>query len=204
MYCRKKKLYPAPPVTASQGAQEELDALNSAFQELCQWLSWVPDPPLQPLRTSGLPQCPSAVSRTVPCAMLKMLCHTQLTSTAQVPQGTLLAVLLPGGTETCSCAGPLAHPQPMVWPYSPGNSNTSMVQLDLTIYNAISFFFLVFRHTSYSHLGKKNLIQGQNFLKQKELIPSCSSPIRHTTHFSILSAPCHFVSSTDSWTVCSL
>lgn len=200
MYCRKKKLYPAPPVTASQGAQEELDALNSAFQELCQWLSWVPDPPLQPLRTSGLPQCPSAVSRTVPCAMLKMLCHKQLTSTAQVPQGTLLAVLLPGGTETCSCAGPLAHPQPIFsWQLKYIHGPTRSYHLQCHF-----LFFLVFRHTSYSHLGKKNLIQGQNFLKQKELIPSCSSPIRHTTHFSILSAPCHFVSSTDSWTVCSL
>lgn len=146
----------------------------------------------------------------LPYAMLKRLCHV-LSSPAQPrvsPQGTLLAVLLPGGQKLILVLA-LLHP------LAPGlnifswqlkyihDRNCSITKLELTIPTTMPFataFLLVFRHTLlYTHIwGKKNRIQGQNFLKQKEFIPACSSPKRHTTHFAILSAPCHFVSSTDS------
>lgn len=190
-----------------------VDVLKPAFQELCQWLSWVPDPPLQPLRTSRLPQCPSPGSMTVPklpYAMLKRLCHV-LSSPAQPrvsPQGTLLAVLLPGGQKLILVLALLHPPAPGLnifsWQHKYiHDRNCSITKLELTIPTTMPFataFLLVFRYTLlYTHIwGKKNRIQGQNFLKQKEFIPACSSPKRHTTHFAILSAPCHFVSSTDS------
>lgn len=79
--------------------------------------SWVPGPPPQPLKTSRLPHCLLTRlydgSRAALPRAQGALARTA-SSPAQSrdsPRGTLCAVLLPGGTETCPCGDPLPLPR---------------------------------------------------------------------------------------------
>lgn len=150
-------------------------------------------PPLQQLRTSGLPQCPSPGSGTVPnlpCAMLKMLHHVPAQPRAS-PQGTLLAVALPEGTETCPCADPLVRPSPWFGHILPATQIHPWQRLQhykttthhLQCYLQQHFFQCL--DTLYTHIwGKKIIFKVKIFSNRKSL--SLPAAIPKDTQFIFL------------------
>lgn len=212
-------MYPAPPVTDYWREQGVLDVPNWAFQEPCQQHC----PGFLVHQSSHRrPQGCHTAHCAGPVAAAKPPCHKlkvfwRVLSSPAHPRGssqdTLFAMILPGGTEAHPCVAPRL-PQHSVWTYFPWQlkhiygRDYSDTNLGLTILPTMPFaaaFILVFKdNLFYMHISKKNSILKVKSVSNKESIPSCSSPKRHTIHFSLLSAACHFVSSTDCWTVFSL